>query len=107
MPKQEVIERLVAVALGLGGVAAVAYAFLGKEFHLVSLGGGRGPRLPTWLGRPLVLLVGVAALVLSIGPVGQHPPTFTRICLTRNFCRARRDAGCRSKEGKHLCRKLA
>jgi hypothetical protein len=39
----------------------------GKEFHFKPLGSrARGPRMPIWLARPLLLLLGAIAIISAI-----------------------------------------
>jgi hypothetical protein len=65
---EQLVHRLIAVLLGVVGGAILIRAFTGKEFFLSPLASRQlGPRLPNWLARPLVLLIGIGALLLAIG----------------------------------------
>jgi hypothetical protein len=66
MLKEVTADRLGSALLLVGGVYSVARSFLGREFFFTGIGGRQsGKPVPNWVARPLVFLIGVAAIFFA------------------------------------------
>lgn len=64
----QVVNKLVCLALVIGGGHAIARSVQGTTFFLRGIGSKQvGQGVPTWLGRPILFLLGIAALALAYG----------------------------------------
>jgi hypothetical protein len=62
------MQRLGAVVMLAAGIYSVIRAFRAKELFLSGIGGNRATKpLPNWVGRPLMFIFGIAAMVLGFG----------------------------------------
>jgi hypothetical protein len=58
------IESLFSFSVGL---LFCILGLAGKQFHFKPLGSrSRGPQMPTWLARPLLILLGAVAIISAI-----------------------------------------
>lgn len=49
------------------GVYLIIRSYRGREFFLAGIGGSRHGRVPNWIARPVMFLMGIGALVLAAG----------------------------------------
>jgi hypothetical protein len=62
------IHKVASVVFALAGCFILIRAFAAKQFFLAPLGSRQvGPRVPNWLARPVVFLIGLGALALAVG----------------------------------------
>jgi hypothetical protein len=69
----DVIRKIIAMFLVVGGALSIFRSIKGREFFMRGLGSKQlGPQISGWLARPLQLLFGVAAWVLAWGLLRQR-----------------------------------
>jgi hypothetical protein len=60
-------NRAGGVLMVIGGAYVIIRSFRGRAFFLTGVGGERHGKAPNWIARPLMLLVGIGALIIAIG----------------------------------------